>query len=523
VTHNDAVDRATATAGLPGVDGALGTGLLAGAGVGALPVRLAGPARATPAPARPAALVPLFAALVAGLARVVTDDGAVTVVEAGAAGAGVAATGVAGWSLWRAVAADRGWLGRLTITLAGWTTLQAVCVGVGPAPTSGPAHAVAAAGALAAPLLAAAALVALPRPFPADVALVGGPGDALERSRTPAVRTSANRTSANRTSANRTSANRTSANRTSANRTSANRTSANRTSANRSGQGAALGTRLAQALVTVRRQGWDEAGFDVHYQPIVRLLDGAVVGLEALARWTEPGRGPVPPLTFVAAAEDGGLVAVLDELVLGRACAEVAAVVPAAGGFPAPRLHVNVSASRLADPRLPDVFARALGASGLDPRRLVVEITETFRITDLALAARLLEAVSALGPSIAMDDVGAGHTTLAALHELPVTVVKLDRGLIENPLGPGRASQLARSVITVARSLGAVVVAEGIERRAQRADLALLGCELGQGFLFARPAPLATLIPLLAATAPAGSPAGPVVDPYLGSSRTAGQ
>ena len=488
MTHNDAVDRATATAGLPGVDGALGTGLLAGAGVGALPVRLAGPARATPAPARPAALVPLFAALVAGLARVVTDDGAVTVVEAGAAGAGVAATGVAGWSLWRAVAADRGWLGRLTITLAGWTTLQAVCVGVGPAPTSGPAHAVAAAGALAAPLLAAAALVALPRPFPADVALVGGPGDALERSRTPAVRTSANRTSANR-----------------------------------SGQGAALGTRLAQALVTVRRQGWDEAGFDVHYQPIVRLLDGAVVGLEALARWTEPGRGPVPPLTFVAAAEDGGLVAVLDELVLGRACAEVAAVVPAAGGFPAPRLHVNVSASRLADPRLPDVFARALGASGLDPRRLVVEITETFRITDLALAARLLEAVSALGPSIAMDDVGAGHTTLAALHELPVTVVKLDRGLIENPLGPGRASQLARSVITVARSLGAVVVAEGIERRAQRADLALLGCELGQGFLFARPAPLATLIPLLAATAPAGSPAGPVVDPYLGSSRTAGQ
>ena len=498
MTHNDAVDRATATAGLPGVDGALGTGLLAGVGVGALPVRLAGPARATPAPARPAALVPLFAALVAGLARVVTDDGAVTVVEAGAAGAGVAATGVAGWSLWRAVAADRGWLSRLTITLAGWTTLQAVCVGVGPAPTSGPAHAVAAAGALAAPLLAAAALVALPRPFPADVALVGGPGDALERSRTPAVRTSANRTSANRTSANR-------------------------TSANRSGQGAALGTRLAQALVTVRRQGWDEAGFDVHYQPIVRLLDGAVVGLEALARWTEPGRGPVPPLTFVAAAEDGGLVAVLDELVLGRACAEVAAVVPAAGGFPAPRLHVNVSASRLADPRLPDVFARALGASGLDPRRLVVEITETFRITDLALAARLLEAVSALGPSIAMDDVGAGHTTLAALHELPVTVVKLDRGLIENPLGPGRASQLARSVITVARSLGAVVVAEGIERRAQRADLALLGCELGQGFLFARPAPLATLIPLLAATAPAGSPAGPVVDPYLGSSRTAGQ
>ena len=259
-----------------------------------------------------------------------------------------------------------------------------------------------------------------------------------------------------------------------------------------------LGARLADALDTARQLGWDAAGFDVHYQPIVRLSDGAVVALEALARWTEPGRGPVSPLTFVAAAEDSGLVAALDEFVLRRACAEVAAVVPdGRDGTQAPRLHVNVSASRLWDPALPDVFGGALATSGLDPRRLVVEITETYRIVDLAAAARVLEAVRALGSSVAMDDVGAGHTTLAALHELPVDVVKLDRGLIENPLGPGRAARIARSVIHIARSLGAVVVAEGIERRAQRADLTLLGCELGQGFLFARPAPLASFGPLL--------------------------
>jgi EAL domain-containing protein (putative c-di-GMP-specific phosphodiesterase class I) len=266
--------------------------------------------------------------------------------------------------------------------------------------------------------------------------------------------------------------------------------------------GPSLGARLATALTTAGNRGWAAAGFDVHYQPIVRLSDAAVVGLEALARWTEPGHGPVPPMTFVAAAEDGGLVATLDEFVLGRACAEVAAGLPGAPGQPAPRLHVNVSASWLAYPGLPEVFGRVLGSSGLDPRRLVIEITETSRIRDLGAAARVLEAVRALGPSVAMDDVGAGYTTLAALHELPVNIVKLDRGLVENPLGPGRAARLGRSVIQVARSLDAVVVAEGIERRAQRADLALLGCELGQGYLFARPAPLAALAPLLGSAVP---------------------
>jgi EAL domain-containing protein (putative c-di-GMP-specific phosphodiesterase class I) len=419
-----------------------------------------------PLPARSAAVVPLVAALVAGLAQLLTDDGGVTVVAAGATGAGAAATGVAGWSVWQAAAADRPRLGRLTLLLAGWTVTQAVRVGFGPTPPGVAGRAAVAAAALAAPLLAAAALVALPRPLAALVepvaALVPADETRADDAAPPARRAG----------------------------------------------GAALGARLADALVTARRLGWDAAGFDVHYQPIVRLRDGAVVALEALARWTEPGGGPVAPFTFVAAAEDRGLVSALDEFVLRRACAEVAAALPGAppGGL-APLLHVNVSASRLSDPSLPDVFARALGTSGLDPRRLVVEITETYRIADLAVAARVLEAVRALGSSVAMDDVGAGYTSLAALHELPVNVVKLDRGLIENPLGPGRAAQLARSVITVARSLGAVVVAEGIERRAQRADLTLLGCELGQGFLFARPAPLASFGPLL--RLPAAAPFDP--------------
>nr|MDT0667322.1 EAL domain-containing protein [Micromonospora sp. DSM 115978] len=131
--------------------------------------------------------------------------------------------------------------------------------------------------------------------------------------------------------------------------------------------------------------------------------------------------------------------------------------------------------------------------SGLDPRRLVVEVTETGRIVDLDRAADLLGRIRRLGAAVALDDVGAGFSTIAALHRLPVDVVKLDRTLIARPMDGSRVAALRRSMIDVAHALGAVVVAEGIEHHHQIADLALLGCELGQGFLFARPAPLADL------------------------------
>ncbi|MCK9927064.1 EAL domain-containing protein [Frankia sp. Mgl5] len=253
------------------------------------------------------------------------------------------------------------------------------------------------------------------------------------------------------------------------------------------------GAHLADALATALRRGGRSAGFDVHYQPIVRLRDGHPVALEALARWTDPGRGPVPPGTFVAAAENGGMVGLLDDLVLTRACTEVALAYPAGSRL---RLHVNVSASRITDTRLRDSVARVLAASRLDPRRLVVEVTETSRIADLSAAADVLSGVRDLGVAIALDDVGAGNTSLAVLHRLPVDVVKLDRTLIESPMDGSRVSNLRRSMIDVAHALGAVVVAEGIERESQLVELDRLGCELGQGFLFARPGPLSGLPPI---------------------------
>jgi diguanylate cyclase (GGDEF)-like protein len=276
---------------------------------------------------------------------------------------------------------------------------------------------------------------------------------------------------------------------------------------------------LADALaVALRHEPASSSGLDVHYQPIVRLTDGVVVALEALARWTEPGRGPVPPSRFVAVAEEGGMVGALDDMVLTRACTDVAIGYPPSSGL---RLHVNLSASRLGDAALADRVAEALAVSRLDPHRLVVEITETSRIADIDRAAEALERIRSLGVAVALDDVGAGYSTLASLHHLPVDVVKLDRTLIANPGDSGRVAALRRSMINVAHALGAVVVAEGIETHGQVADLTLLGCEFGQGFLFARPAPLADLNIDLefggAAPGAAPSPGLPIVqrgEPY---------
>ncbi|CAO5164642.1 Diguanylate cyclase (GGDEF) domain-containing protein [Frankia sp. AiPs1] len=248
----------------------------------------------------------------------------------------------------------------------------------------------------------------------------------------------------------------------------------------------AEGTHLADALATALCRGGWSAGFAVHYQPIVRLSDRRPVALEALARWTAPGRGPVPPGTFVTAAENSGIVGTLDDMIMGLACTEVALAFPDSEL----RLHVNVSASRVANMTLLDSVARALASSRFDPSRLVVEITETSRLTDLRGAREVLDEVRALGVAVALDDVGAGHSTLAALHLLPVDVVKLDRTLVEPPRDGGRVAAMRRSMIALAHALGAVVVAEGIERETQIAELTELGCELGQGYLFARPAPL---------------------------------
>ncbi|AGL19672.1 bifunctional diguanylate cyclase/phosphodiesterase [Actinoplanes sp. N902-109] len=229
-------------------------------------------------------------------------------------------------------------------------------------------------------------------------------------------------------------------------------------------------------------------GFEVHYQPIVNVTDGSVVAVEALARWTDPVAGPVDPDVFVTVAERTGLVAAIDDFVLNRACADATALA-ACYGRPVD-VHVNVSAARLGQHGLAEGVLAALARHGVPAGRLVVEITETKRIPDLARAVEVAEELRRHGIRVALDDFGSGYNALAQLHSLPVDIVKLDSTLTDVDVAPDRAGVLCRSVLRICADLGIAVIAEGIETTARAGALAALGCEFGQGYLYGQPRPV---------------------------------
>ncbi|MBM2622428.1 EAL domain-containing protein [Actinoplanes sp. LDG1-06] len=242
---------------------------------------------------------------------------------------------------------------------------------------------------------------------------------------------------------------------------------------------------LAEALAVGRPAA---AGFEVFYQPIVRFSDGATVAVEALARWTSPVAGTVHPDVFVSVAERTGLVAAIDDFVLGQACTD-ATTLAAIYGRPID-VHVNVSAARLGQAGLEESVVGALARSGMPASRLVLEITETRRIQDITIAATVVSRLRAHGVRIALDDFGSGYNALAQLHSLPVDIVKLDSTLTDVDIAPDRAEALCRSVLAICTDLNIVVVAEGIETPSRAHALARVGCPLGQGYLFGQPGPL---------------------------------
>ncbi|MBO0676507.1 EAL domain-containing protein [Mycolicibacterium sp. S2-37] len=235
-----------------------------------------------------------------------------------------------------------------------------------------------------------------------------------------------------------------------------------------------------------RADGDAPPGFRLVYQPVVTLPDGDVVAVEALARWTAPNGMQIPPLTFVAMAEGSGLGADLDALVLDLACREVQV------SDPEVLIHVNIGAARLGNRAFEEQVARTLQRYDVEPGRLVLEVTETVPIVDLAEGAAAIERFRALGVKIALDDFGAGFNSLTYLQALPVDIIKLDRGLAVGA-EPGRGVALYRSIISVCDAAGLDVIAEGIETAAQAETVLSAGCHQAQGYLFGRPQPLAEI------------------------------
>jgi diguanylate cyclase len=247
-----------------------------------------------------------------------------------------------------------------------------------------------------------------------------------------------------------------------------------------------LPTLLAEALSAEA----SPAGLDVLYQPVVRMADGALVAVEALARWTHPRSGPLPPTVFVALAERTGLIGRLDDYVLDRACRDLAAC--AGPGADDLVVHVNVSASRLGEPEVEAAVYDCLSRHRLPGHRLVLEVTESSPIPDLAAAVRSARRLREAGVRLALDDFGTGYSSLALLHELPLDIVKLDRSLVDTPVAGGSPpGALCRAVLAVAKELDIMVVAEGVETAEQAAALRRAGCRYAQGHWYGRPGPLA--------------------------------
>ncbi len=224
------------------------------------------------------------------------------------------------------------------------------------------------------------------------------------------------------------------------------------------------------------------------FQPIVLLENSKPVGFEALARWTHPEFGPIPASTFIPLAEETGMIVSLGSHILRQACQQATAWQSIQGPRGPIGITVNLSGRQLEEMTVVSHVRDALETSGLDPARLTLEITESALVHNSDTMRERLFQLKELGVSLAIDDFGTGYSSLSYIQQFPVDVLKIDRSFVE---GLGRSSgtdaALARTIIALGASLQLRTIAEGIEVEAQRAILRELGCELGQGYLYARP------------------------------------
>jgi diguanylate cyclase (GGDEF)-like protein len=239
------------------------------------------------------------------------------------------------------------------------------------------------------------------------------------------------------------------------------------------------------ALSTELSRGISDGEIDVFYQPLLCLDDGALYGAEALARWLHPQRGIVEPGEFIPLAEESGAILTLGRLALFEACRE-AATWRARHGRPLV-VTVNVSAAQLAQDTFVHDLVDILRSTGLPPDRLVLEMTETAMFHDTTTTISRLTALRDLGVRVALDDFGTGYSSLGYLRQFPVDMLKIAREFLAPADAGPDGWAFASAIVALGRTLGLRIIAEGIETREQLDRLREMGCELGQGYLFAEP------------------------------------
>jgi diguanylate cyclase (GGDEF)-like protein len=226
------------------------------------------------------------------------------------------------------------------------------------------------------------------------------------------------------------------------------------------------------------------------YQPIVSLETGAVSGFEALVRWQHPERGFISPGAFLPIAESTGQVLSIDRWVLLEACRHVRALNN--GGAPF-SISVNLSGKQFSDPGLVDVVQGALQRSGLNPKQLRLEITESVMMENAEFAYKTLKELKQLDVDISLDDFGTGYSSLSYIREFPIDILKIDRSFVSKMTENTKDEEIVRMIVVLAETLGLQVVAEGVETREHLSHLRALRCAYGQGYLFSKPVDAETL------------------------------
>jgi diguanylate cyclase (GGDEF)-like protein len=263
------------------------------------------------------------------------------------------------------------------------------------------------------------------------------------------------------------------------------------------------------------RQALERSEMRLHYQPLLNVTNGKVVGFEALMRWQRDGK-LVPPAQFIPLAEQTGFIVPLTDWLVGEAMRQSAEW--ARAGHPV-SISINVGAKAIgASSHLETVIAQALVEHGVPASRLTVEVTETDVMTDRVNASRALASIKKLGVRVSVDDFGTGHSSLSYLNELPLDEVKIDRSFISRLVADPQTSSIVRAAIDLGHALGLDAVAEGVEDEATLERLTLLGCDLAQGYFIAKPMPADAVLPWLQRHvavptlihAPAGEPVLPV-------------
>ncbi|MBS1828299.1 MAG: EAL domain-containing protein [Acidobacteria bacterium] len=259
-------------------------------------------------------------------------------------------------------------------------------------------------------------------------------------------------------------------------------------------------------IETGLRQAIERHELAVYYQAKINLQSGALVGFEALLRWRHPTLGLVSPADFITIAEETGLIIPIGEWAIREACRQMVAWQTLFPRVPALAISVNLSVRQFRQPDLPAKIAAILAESGLSPRHLQLEITESILMDEPETAIVTTRKLKDLGVGIKLDDFGTGYSSLSYLCRMPIDTLKIDRSFILRMRDNNTDLEIVRTVIALARTLGMEVVAEGVECQDQVSQLRSLGCQFGQGYYFGRPIAAREISHLLAATTEDGTP-----------------